>query len=153
MRGFATTAEPADMSADTPDCHRSDEAFLAAFLESRLDKADFDHRGHLRAAWLLLQRQPLEQAVESTCDGIRRLAAALGVPGKYHRTATEALVRLMAQAGAAERGLGFEAFLASAPQLVADARGLLARHYSPERLALAAAREGFVEPDLLALPR
>lgn len=130
----------------------ADEAFLTAFLAARLGRADFDHRGHLRAAWLLLQRHPVDDAVEAACTGIHRLAAALGATDKYHRTRTEALVRLMAHAGAAERGLGFEAFLRGAPELVADARGLLARHYSPARLDAPEARERFVAPDRLPLP-
>ncbi len=130
----------------------ADDAFLAAFLAARLGRTDFDHRGHLRAAWLLLQRHPVDDAVEAVCAGIHRLATALGATDKYHRTRTEALVRLMAHAGATERGQGFEAFLRRVPELVADARGLLARHYSPARLDAPEARERFLAPDLLPLP-
>jgi len=130
----------------------TDEAFLAAFLQARLGKADFNHRGHLRAAWLLLQRLPLDEAVEQACGGIRRLAAALGAAEKFHHTRTEALVRLMASAGAADRGLGWDTFLQHQPLLVRDARALLAQHYSAARLDAPEARQHFVAPDLRPLP-
>ncbi|NTV11815.1 MAG: hypothetical protein HGA47_13760 [Zoogloea sp.] len=130
----------------------SNDEFLAAFLECRMPPAGFDHRGHVRAAWLLLQRHPLERAVEITCDGIARLAAHLNVPGKYHRTLSEALVRLMAHGGAATPAMSWDDFLRANRLLMTDARGLLARHYSAERLAAPAARESFIPPDRLPLP-
>lgn len=128
----------------------SDEQFLAAFLNCSMPPAGFDHRGHLRAAWLLLQRYPLEQAVDRTCTGIARLAAHLGVPGKYHRTLSEALVRLMAAAGAATQS--WADFLRDNGPLVSDAQALLAKHYSASLLDSAAAREHFVPPDRQPLP-
>lgn len=128
----------------------SDNQFLAAFLEARLDRTQFDHHGHLRAAWLLLRRQPLPEAIETTCRGIEALALKFGAPGKFHRTRTEALMRLMAPAatGAAD----WAQFLQRETALVADARALLARHYSSARLDSDAARLGFVAPDLAPLP-
>lgn len=130
----------------------SDDEFLAAFLDCSMPPAGFDHRGHVRAAWLLLRRLPLDAAVDATCDGIARLAAHLGVPGKYHRTLSEALVRLMADGGAADPALGWEDFLRANAPLLADARGLLARYYSDERLAEPAARTAFLPPDRRPLP-
>lgn len=129
----------------------SDDAFLAAFLDSSMPPAGFDHRGHVRATWILLQRHPLEEAVELTCDGIARLAVRLGVPGKYHRTLSEALVRLMADGGAAD--LPWEEFLRRNEALMTDARSLMARYYSAARLNAQEARASFVPPDLLPLPR
>lgn len=130
----------------------ADDAFLAAFLDARLAPADFNHRGHLRAAWLLLQRRPLEQAVADTCDGIARLATRLGAPDKYHRTLTEALVRLMAAGGGADPALGWDAFLAANAALVRDARAVLAQYYGPDTLDSAEARLRFLPPDRQPLP-
>jgi hypothetical protein len=129
-----------------------DAQFLAAFLDGTMPPEGFDHRGHLRAAWLVLRRHPLDEAVEHTCEGIRRLATRLGVPGKYHRTLSEALVRLMADGGAADPTRAWDDFLRTNRPLVDDARAVLARHYSPERLASDAARDRFVPPDRLRLP-
>lgn len=129
-----------------------DDAFLAAFLDSSLTPAHFNHLGHLRAAWLLLQRRPLEQAVADTCEGIARLAARLGAPDKYHRTLSEALVRLMAQGGAADPGRGWDDFLAANADLVRDARGVLAQYYRADTLDSAEARQRFLPPDRQPLP-
>jgi hypothetical protein len=128
----------------------SDDVFLAAFLDSSMPASGFDHLGHLRAGWILLQRRAPAAAIEECCDGIARLAARLGVPGKYNRTLSEALMLLMAAGGAAR--LPFETFLRDNRELVADARGCLARHYSDERLTSDEARLGFVTPDRLPLP-
>jgi hypothetical protein len=128
----------------------SDEEFLAAFTTCRLPAAQFDHRGHLRIAWLLLQRHPLEQAIEQICTGIARLALHLGAPGKYHRTVSEALVRLMAAGGA--RALSWSEFLHANPDLLTNIKGTLARYYSAELLNSAHSRATFVSPDRLPLP-
>jgi hypothetical protein len=130
----------------------TDDQFLAAFLDASIPPSEFDHRGHLRAAWLLLQRRPLPQAVADTCAAIHRLATHLGVPQKYNCTLTTALVRVMAQAGGTNPELSWEAFLAANEALVRDARAVLARHYSPELLESPAARQGFIPPDRQPLP-
>jgi hypothetical protein len=129
---------------------QTDEDFLAAFLSAQLAAADFDHRGHLRAAWLLLQRYPAEVAIERCCSGIAALAARFGAAEKFHRTITEALVRLMAAGGAA--ALSWPAFEQANAPLFSDARALLARHYSPALLASSEARQRFLPADLLPLP-
>lgn len=128
----------------------SDDAFLSAFLAGRLEPAQFDHRGHLRTAWLLLQRHPLPEAVEATCRGIQALAARFGADAKFHRTRTEALVRLMAPGAA--RAADWAQFLRQEAELVADARALLARHYSPALLDSDDARHRFLPPDRAPLP-
>lgn len=130
----------------------SNRDFLAGFEACALSPAAFDHRGHLRIAWIYLQAVPLEEAVGRICRGIERFAAHLGVPQKYNETLTAALVRLMAHGGGADRSLSFSAFLAANPELVDDAQGLLARHYSPALLESAEARHAFVPPDREPLP-
>lgn len=131
----------------------SDEDFLAAFLDCSMPAAGFDHHGHVRAAWLMLRRYPLEEAIDRTCTGIARLAAHLGVPGKYHRTLSEALMRLMAHGGAADPGMSWEGFVQINEQLMGNARGMLAQHYSEDRLTIPEARLRFVPPDRVPLPQ
>lgn len=130
----------------------SDDEMLAAFLACDLPASGFDHRSHLRIAWIHLQRYPLDEAVQRTCDGIAGFAAHLGATEKFNRTLTEALVRLMAHGGAADPGLGWKAFLAANPELANDARGAIARYYSQERLARPEARTRFLPPDKADLP-
>lgn len=130
----------------------TDDEFLDAFLTCRVPGSAFDHRGHLRIAWILLQRHDVDVAVRETCEGIRRLAAHLGAPDKFHWTLTEALVRVMAARGATNRAQGFDGFLLANPDLMTDARGVVARYYSADRLATLTAKRGFVTPDLSPLP-
>lgn len=115
-----------------------DQAFLSSFERCTLPKAYFNHTGHVRLAWLYLERHPFDEAVARTCAGIRAYATHLGAAHKFHRTITEALMHLL-------RMHGREAVLA-------DAGALLARHYSPQLLASSAARDGFVPPDREPLP-
>ncbi len=137
-------------STSTASAVLSDQEFIDAFLTCRLPAAQFRHRGHLRIAWLLLQRQPLELAIEEICNGIARLAAHLGAPGKYHRTLSQALVRLMAHGGATT--LPWDEFLSANPELLTDVRSTVGRYYSSEVLDSARARISFVEPDRMPLP-
>ena len=128
----------------------TDQEFLDAFLEARLLPGDFDHRGHLRAAWLVLREHPLDEAVERICNGIRGLATSFGAPEKFNRTLTEAIVRLMLQADSAP--LTWTEFLSANPELLKDLPGVLARHYSPQLLSSATAKATFIPPDRLPLP-
>ncbi|ADG18837.1 hypothetical protein [Paraburkholderia atlantica] len=130
----------------------TDDIFLEAFLACRLPPSAFDHRNHLRVAWIHLQRFPLDEAIERTCAGIARYAAHLGVPDRYHRTMTEALIRLMERAGASDQSRSFDDFLAYAPAFSGDCRTLIAAHYSPGLLDRADARSRFLPPDRLPLP-
>lgn len=130
----------------------TDEEFLAAFLSCSLPASHFNHLGHLRVAWLMLQRYPLADAIEHTCAGIARYAASLGASTKYHRTLTEALIRLMAHGGAADSSIDWNRFAVLNRHLIEDARSVLDRYYSPERLSLLEAQSMFISPDRLPLP-
>jgi len=114
-----------------------DEHFLRAFLDLSLDPSAFDHRGHLRLAWIVLQRCPLEDAIVRIGQGIRAYATHLGAASKYDRGVTEALVRIMHARGASDRSLEFPSFLAKNPDLCADARGVLRRYFGDARVHVA----------------
>ena len=139
-------------TADTSTRQLSDDEILAALADLTLAPRHFDHRGHLRAAWLHLQRHPIEEAIIRTCDRIRAFADHLGASTKYNRTTTEALLRIMHARGAAEPARTFEAFLADNTDLVHDARGVLRRHYSDERLESIEGRQTCLLPDREPLP-
>ncbi len=130
----------------------NDDVFLTAFLDCSMPPAGFDHYGHVRIAWIVLRRHPLKEAIAVTCDGIKDLANHLGVPGKYHRTLTEALVRLMASRHAADVHRSWQSFIDDNPDLMNDAKGLLAQHYSDARISEPEARIRFIAPDRLPLP-
>lgn len=130
----------------------NDDTFLASFSACTLAPEEFNHLGHLRLAWIHLQRLPFDQAVDSTCRGIRAYAAYLGAPEKFHHTITVALMHLLRAGGAADRSLGWYQFVGANQDLIHAARACLARHYSAPCLASAAARQRFVAPDLAPFP-
>ena len=130
--------------------NREDLDYLRQFERCTLDPASFDHRAHLRVAWLYLQTNDLESACSKTCDGIRAFAASAGDPGKFHHTITEFLVRTMAGRDDADPAADFDGFVRRNQDLLADARGLIDRHYSRRCLESSKARTRWVEPDLAA---
>jgi hypothetical protein len=125
----------------------TDETFLRRFEAASLEC--FSHRDHLRVAFAYARRDGVEHAVERAREGLRRFTTAHGQAARYHDTLTTAWARVVGHYAVQATG-DFEAFLAAHPHLLD--RGLLTAHYSRARLFSPAAREGFVEPDLLALP-
>ena len=130
----------------------TDTEFAVRFADCTLPPADFNHRGHVRIAWINLQRYPFDEAVRRTCEGIRTYATSLGASAKFHWTITEALMHLLRASGASDDSMSFDRFLDNNAALLADARGRIGMHYTDALLATDNARTGFVPPDLAPLP-
>lgn len=128
-----------------------DAALLACIREGRTPAQGFDHRQHLRAAWLYLQAQPFDEACRSFCADLKAFATTLGAPQMYHHTLSIAALQVLASHGDPE-GLPFERLLERHPALLTEFRELIGRHYSPECLATDTARQAFVAPDRTPLP-
>ena len=106
----------------------SDAAFARAFERGEIANADFHHADHLRLALAYLQESDtVDQAAERMSAALRRFATALGHPEKYHHTITVFWIRMLARLLDQQLPLAF---------------------YSRERLWSAAARAGWLEPDL-----
>jgi hypothetical protein len=111
----------------------------------------FGHRQHVHLAFLAVRRHGTAAAADLICDWIRHVTAYQRAPQKYNATMTRAWTEIVGHHAAAEpAGGGFEEFAARHPALL-DKR-LLTRHYRPAVLASAAARAGWVEPDLAPFP-
>ena len=129
----------------------SDEDFLREFEDLSFPAELFHHREHIRVAWLYLKSSDATRGAEKMSEGIRRFANHHGATQKYHRTLTLAWMRLVAAALVeTAEGYSFEQFISAHPELK-DTK-LLDKYYSKELLQGAAAREGWVEPDLQPLP-
>jgi hypothetical protein len=124
----------------------TDEAFARAFEKGEIAPAQFDHRAHVRVAWVYLNEAPsLEQALPRMRDAIRRFAAAAGASTKYHETITVLWMRLLA--GVKARGASGElAEVLLAHPALAD-KDLPLQYYSRDRLFGDQARAAWVEPD------
>ncbi|HYH46640.1 MAG TPA: hypothetical protein VEG34_13225 [Thermoanaerobaculia bacterium] len=123
---------------------------LTRFEAGQVSASELGHRQHLQVAWLYLGRLGPEQTAQAVREGIRRLAAANGVPQLYHETVTRVWIHLVAWARAASGAATFEDLLEAHPELLD--RALPQRFYSAERLQSPEAKAGWVEPDRSALP-
>jgi hypothetical protein len=107
----------------------------------------FGHRQHVHLAFIAVRRYGTREAVERVSTWIRHIAAYERAPQKYNATMTRACTEIVGHHVDTDGGAGsFAEFAARHPALL-DKR-LLRRHYSPGRLASAAARTGWSEPDL-----
>ena len=126
----------------------SDMDFLRAFENRSLDPAYFDHVGHMRLACLYLESRPLEDAITATCEGIRAYAESLGAAMKFHRTITEALVRIIDERRCGDAGGdGWRDFVEANRDLLEDCVSVLEGYYSQERLFSEKARKDYLPPD------
>lgn len=124
-----------------------DRAFIAALESCTLPSDAFDHRAHVRLAWLYLSEQPLLEALPRFIASLKRYAGSLGASGKYHETITYAFIFLihqrMKERMAECRAATFDEFAAENPDLFGP---ILEKYYEPETLASPLARSVFVLP-------
>lgn len=125
-----------------------DTEFLNQFETHTLDPSYFDHHGHLRLAWLYLNKYQSKVAISKVTTGISGYAASLGVTNKFQHTLTEAIVRIMALRLDEDTSDTIECFLESNYDLVEDIWGVVGSYYSKEQLNSDVAKIQFVEPDL-----
>ncbi|MEL6188646.1 MAG: hypothetical protein AAFU79_28840 [Myxococcota bacterium] len=131
----------------------ADLDFRDAFEAGQVVPADFDHRAHLRLAYVYLSTlQDEDEAFQRMQDALLSFLERNGVDAaKFHVTMTKAWLRavrlFMARAGATPDAAAF--LDQSAPLLDAN---VMLTHYSKERLASEAARTGWTPPDLEPIP-
>ncbi len=129
----------------------SDLAFRAAFDAGGIAPSAFDHRAHVRLAYVHLVEHGVAGAPQAMRSSLRAFLAAHGIaPSKYHETLTRAWTFAVAHFMSRHGSDAFEAFEARSTPLF-DSRVMLT-HYTPERLFSDAARATWVEPDLDPIP-
>jgi hypothetical protein len=129
----------------------TDEEFVRAFESGKVTPEQFDHRAHVRVAWVYLQESDsLEAALPRMREAIKRFAAAAGASQKYHETITVLWMRLLDDVKA-RVGARFEMseVLCDFPSL-AD-KDLPLKYYSRDRLFSEEARGAWIAPDLQPL--
>ncbi len=120
-----------------------DRAFVDAIESCTLPSEAFDHRAHVRLAWLYLSGQSLLEALPRFITSLKRYAGSLGASGKYHETITYAFIFLIHQRMAESPASTFDEFAAANPDLFGP---ILQRYYEPETLASPLAKSVFVLP-------
>ncbi len=124
----------------------SDEQFLSSLDSKSLTPSRFRHGDHLRFAWLLVHRLPLERAESLVRSTIRAFAERQGAGSRYHETVTLGWVKLIAT----HQENTFEEFLSVNEHRLT--RELLHRFWTPELLWNEKARREWIAPDREPLP-
>lgn len=131
-----------------------DRSFRRDFQEGRVTSAQFNHRAHVRLAYVILTEVEVDvdEAVETMRGALLAFLGRFGVdPAKYHETLTRSWI--LAVRHFMERTpetASAEDFIAANPVLL-DPQIMLT-HYSASLLFSAEARSHFVEPDLEGIP-
>jgi hypothetical protein len=129
----------------------SDEEFIAKFEDCTLAPDLFDHRAHVRLAWLYLRRACVLAALARFSESLRRYARAQGADAIYHETITCAYIFLINERDErAGRAQTWDEFAAANPDLLDWRESVLKNLYRDETLRSDLARRVFVLPDNLA---
>ena len=122
------------------------DPLVKAFETASVDPAAFHHREHLYVAWCYLRVLSPEDALARYVHHLRNLAAALGVPHKFHATMTWAYIVLLHDAMERSPGASFDDLLAKNPAIADHGSGALYEYYDREELEADEARRRFVLP-------
>jgi hypothetical protein len=130
-----------------------DRCFRADFEACRIEPGAFDHRAHLRLAYVYLAENDAETALKSMRSALLAFIRHHKIPvAKYHETLTKAWIlavrHFMAISPDSESSASF---IANNPRML-DSR-IMSTHYSTEVLFSPEARARFVEPNLDSIPR
>ncbi len=129
---------------------------MTAFRDCSLPKSEWTHHAHLQVGLWHVFHFPPDEALLRLREGITCLNEAHGTPntdtGGYHETITRLYVAIIARfAAKCDRSRPFDEL---AEELFArhGHRDLPLQYYTRERINSLAARRGWLEPDLAALP-
>jgi hypothetical protein len=134
----------------------NDDEHLRQFEDQSLPLDCWNHRAHLKVAYLYLTRFPFDEALGRMRAGVRAYNAAHNITdsptSSYHETLTQAWLQLvyttLRQFGPAASA---DAFFDAQSQLGQKRSVLL--FYSRDRIMSAEAKASFIAPDLAPLPQ
>jgi hypothetical protein len=125
-----------------------DATLLSRFESLQLAPGEFRHREHIRLAFAMVRGADFGEAALRFRAGLKRFAAAIGAPAKYHETLTWAYLSLVARCMAERDYPSSLALLDARPDLLDHQHGLLARYYDVAAItASSLARRVFVLPE------
>jgi hypothetical protein len=130
-----------------------DRQFRDAFEAGRFPPSDFDHRAHVRLAYVYLAEHDTESATSLLKSALQAYLRHHGIDSaRYHETITRAWILAVRHFMEESPGAASADAFINANPLLLDAKIMLT-HYSAELLFSSEARARFVEPDLDVIPR
>ena len=125
----------------------NDVELTRALERAELPNQNFRHASHLHVGWVYLQESnSADEAAQKMAATLRRFAAAVGHPEKYHETLTHFWMCLLARHRDSAPGRELSDIVRENPRLLE--KDLPLQYYSRDRIFSAQARNSWVEPDL-----
>ena len=130
-----------------------DREFKAQFETCELSPTEFNHRGHLRLAYVYLAEHDDDMAYQLMRDSLIRFIAHNGVDiSKFHETITRAWILAVRHFMENDSGAdSANTFIDNNPKMLD--KEIMMTHYSVELLFSDEARKQFITPDLDPIPR
>lgn len=131
----------------------ADRLFREDFISGGITPAQFDHRAHVRLAFVLLTESGIDEAVGAMRSALHAFLAHHRIDtAKYHETMTRAWILAVRHfMDRTKPCTSADEFIDSNPMLL-DTRIMLT-HYSAALLFSPEARSAFIEPDIQPIPR
>lgn len=98
----------------------TDAAFVEAIEACTLPRAEFNHRNHVRLAWIYLQQDAPAIADRRIEETILRYATSLGAAGKYRQDITLGWMRRVEAALRDTPAGDFDTFITAHPDLLSS---------------------------------
>ena len=132
---------------------KEDIEFKRQFESCEFPVAEFNHKAHLRLAYVYLSENNADSSIELMRDSLIRYLKHNGVdPSKYHETLTKAWVLAVHHfMNKTENSISSDELIDQQPEML-DSR-IMMTHYSAEVLFSEEARKAFVQPNLEPIPR
>ncbi|WP_211827190.1 hypothetical protein [Kistimonas asteriae] len=130
-----------------------DSNFKTQFETCVFPVSDFDHKSHLRLAYIYLVENTIEMAASMMREALNRFIRHNGVPSsKYHETLTQAwLLAVHHFMHNTERTDSSLSFIEQNPEVLDT--DIMLTHYTPDVLFSEEARQTFVHPNIEMIPR
>jgi len=131
----------------------ADHVFRSDFIAGRITPAQFNHRAHVRLAYVLLTEAGVDEAAGQMRSALHAFLAHHGIDdAKYHETMTQAWIQAVRHfMDRTEQSVSADEFIDANPELL-DSKIMLT-HYSAALLFSPEARSAFMEPDIQPIPR
>jgi hypothetical protein len=125
----------------------TDAEVLRQFEDASLPTELFNHRQHVRVAWLFVQRDGMPQALEAFSTALRRFATAKGAHTLFHVTITWAYLLLINQRLQQSPAADWDTFAIQNGDLLQWKPSVLDQYYTADLLWSDQARHTFLMPD------
>jgi hypothetical protein len=132
------------------EANLTNEEFIDQFESGSLPTEYFNHRQHVRAAWIYLQKNETLEALKLFSTSLKNYARTHGAKNLYHETITWAFVFLINERlEHTGREKAWEDFASENEDVLNWQDNVLKKYYRPETLQSDLARRVFVFPDNL----